>query len=194
MLSVLGILFLLAGYLLLALFAGAEGPLRKSASSKTFRSGKSDRRSTMIVGAGFGLGLVLPIALDAFGVSTYDIAPLEGLASLATMATGLAIRVWAARSLGRFYTRTLMVEPEHKVVTSGPYGFVRHPGYLGSILLWSGFGGLTSNFVLVVVFPILFIAIYLYRIGAEERMLVGGLGQAYVQYQRRTKRLLPFIY
>ena len=113
---------------------------------------------------------------------------------MAVMVAGLAIRVWAADTLGRFYTRTLLVEPEHKVVTTGPYGKVRHPGYLGSILLWSGFGAIASNVAVTVLFPVLFVAIYLYRIGAEERMLVSELGEAYIQYQRRTSKLLPFVY
>ena len=194
MLPDLGLGFLIAGYLVLALFVSAEGRPRRSASSRTFRSGGFDRRSTALVGGGFGVGLLLPIALDALNVATYQITLAEGLASMAVMVTGLAIRVWAANTLGRFYTRTLLVEPEHKVVTTGLYGKVRHPGYLGSILLWSGFGGITSNVAVTVLFPVLFVAIYLYRIGAEERMLVSELGEAYIQYQRRTSKLLPFVY
>jgi len=40
--------------------------------------------------------------------------------------------------LGRFFTRTLRVTGEQRVVSDGPYRVVRHPGYLGDILMWTG--------------------------------------------------------
>jgi protein-S-isoprenylcysteine O-methyltransferase len=44
------------------------------------------------------------------------------------------------RALGRFYSRTLCTSSEQVVMESGPYRVIRHPGYLGSIMVWTGFG------------------------------------------------------
>jgi len=80
------------------------------------------------------------------------------------------------------------------VVTAGPYAFVRHPGYLGEIMIWTGFAVVSSNLVLFFLLPAMFVAVYLYRISVEERMLVKELGDDYVRYRRRTRRLIPSAY
>lgn len=82
----------------------------------------------------------------------------------------------------------------HKVVTTGPYARIRHPAYLGVILLWLGFGVLSGNLAIALFFPVVFVGVYLYRISVEEEMLVRDLGDDYVQYQRRTRKLVPEVY
>jgi len=83
---------------------------------------------------------------------------------------------------------------EQRVITSGPYAKIRHPGYLGNILLWCGFGVLSSNSIVAFLFPLLFLAVYLYRISVEEKMLVESLSDEYAEYKRKTKRLIPYVY
>jgi protein-S-isoprenylcysteine O-methyltransferase Ste14 len=116
------------------------------------------------------------------------------MVALVVMLIGLGLRVWAAVTLGGYYTRTLTTTKDHRVVTTGPYSRVRHPAYLGVILLWLGFGVLSSSLAVAFLFPVMFIVVYLYRISVEETMLVEVLGDAYVQYQRRTRKLVPFVY
>ena len=110
------------------------------------------------------------------------------------MMIGIGFRVWAATTLGRDYTRTLLTTAGQEVVKLGPYSRIRHPGYLGDILLWSGFGVLSSNLIIVFLFPIMFVAIYLYRIRVEEKMLMEELGDEYIQYRKGTNKLIPFVY
>lgn len=80
------------------------------------------------------------------------------------------------------------------MIESGPYRLVRHPSYTGALLAFLGFGFSLGNWLalLVIIVPI-FVA-FAYRIKVEERALVDALGDRYVSYARRTKRLLPFIY
>jgi protein-S-isoprenylcysteine O-methyltransferase Ste14 len=146
------------------------------------------------VGAAFGAGLLLPLILGIRGVGLFSIDLVEGLLGVAVMVFGMGLRIWAASTLGKYYTRTLLTTDDQKIVTVGPYARIRHPGYLGDILLWSGFGILSSNLILAVLFPVMFVAIYLYRIGVEEGMLVKTLGDEYAQYQKRTYKLVPFLY
>jgi len=87
-----------------------------------------------------------------------------------------------------------MTTKDHRVITTGPYSWIRHPAYLGVILLWLGFGVLSGNLIIAFVFPAMFIAVYLYRISIEEKMLVRELGEDYVQYQRKTRKLVPGVY
>jgi protein-S-isoprenylcysteine O-methyltransferase Ste14 len=168
--------------------------LRPTPEAKTFQRGAFERGSMLLIGVTLGAGLLLPIVVDVLGIGLYSIDLTEGLVALVVMLSGLGLRVWAAVTLGGYYTRTLMTTEGHKVITTGPYAWVRHPAYLGVILLWSGFGVLSSSLPLALLFPVVFVAVYLYRISVEERMLVSELGDDYVQYQRRTHKLIPAIY
>jgi protein-S-isoprenylcysteine O-methyltransferase len=190
-----GLWFLLVGYLLLGVFLVAERVLRTGASAKTLQRGTHDRGSTLLIGMAFGVGLVLPALLDGLNVGVLlrnDV--VDGSLAIGVMVAGIAVRIWAVGTLGRYYTRTLLTAEGQEVVTAGPYAKVRHPGYLGDILMWSGFGVLSDNLAVALLFPIMFVAIYLYRIRVEEGMLVKALGDDYVQYQKRTYRLVPFVY
>lgn len=171
-----------------------ERALRSTPSAKTFERGSFDRGSTLLVGATFGAGLILPIVTVALGIAPFKINLFEGLSALFVMIIGLGFRIWAARTLGKYYSRTLLTVEGQNVVKAGPYKRIRHPGYLGAILLWSGFGVLSSNIALGVLYPIMFIVTYLYRIWVEEGMLVKSLGEEYVAYQKRTSKLVPGIY
>ena len=78
------------------------------------------------------------------------------------------------RALGQSYSRTLRTSPDQVVIQSGPYRFIRHPGYLGSLLIWTGFG-LTSGSVPVIgLVAGLLGPAYRFRISAEEKLLRQG--------------------
>jgi protein-S-isoprenylcysteine O-methyltransferase len=186
--------FLIAGYLVMATFLIAQELLRHTPEAKTLRRGAFERGSMMLIGVTLGAGLWLPLIVNVLGFALFSIDTVGGLVALAVMLIGLGLRVWAAVTLGGYYTRTLTTTKDHTVVTTGPYSRIRHPAYLGVILLWSGFGVLSSSFAVALLFPVLFTAVYLYRISVEEKMLVEVLGDAYVQYRRRTRKLIPFVY
>lgn len=117
-------------------------------------------------------------------------------AGLVVEATGLVLRAWSMRTLGRSYSRTLRVvedDDEQIVVDTGPYRMIRHPGYLGSLLTWGGFA-LTSRRAPVVALIVgLLGAAYGRRIAAEEQFLRRDL-PGYTTYSERTKKLVPFVW
>ena len=96
------------------------------------------------------------------------------------------------RTLGVSYSRTLNTEPDQKIVEAGPYGLIRHPGYLGSLMTWTGFALTTRSAPIPGGLAGLF-AVYRYRILAEEEMLDRDLA-GYADYAVRTKRLVPFVW
>jgi protein-S-isoprenylcysteine O-methyltransferase Ste14 len=112
---------------------------------------------------------------------------------LVLQATGLGLRIWSMRTLGASYSRTLRTQDEQPVVDNGPYGLIRHPGYLGSLLTWTGFGLTSRSLPVVVTVSGLLGRAYRHRIAAEEDLLRRGLA-GYIDYSRRTKKLVPFIW
>ena len=90
-------------------------------------------------------------------------------------------------------TGRLQIVEGHRLVTDGLYERVRHPIYLAETLRNFGFVLIFSS-----IYGVLFIALgtifLLFRIRTEERMLVGVFGEDYREYQRNTKKLIPYIY
>ncbi len=113
---------------------------------------------------------------------------------LVLMLGGLALRYWAARTLGAFYTRTLLVKTDHRIVDNGPYRLIRNPGYLGNLLLFIGAGLAATNWLVVLVIAIALLSSYIYRIRVEEAMLESTFGDEYRAYKARTRKLIPLVY
>ncbi|KII92132.1 hypothetical protein PLICRDRAFT_172269 [Plicaturopsis crispa FD-325 SS-3] len=127
--------------------------------------------------------------------------------------SGIFVRLQAYRALGKHFTFELSIRQDHKLVTSGPYGFVRHPSYTGlfmayvgelccqakgSWLLESGVLGTSLGaglalFWLAVVATVA--ACLVLRISAEESLLGDTMGKEWEAYSRRVRyKLLPGIY
>ena len=194
MLPTLNLWFLAAGYSVIVVFFIIQRLLRRTKIARSLKGGVYDRGNMILIGSATGIGLSVPIIADLLESGIFPIGIPLALVALALMVLGVGLRVWAAITLGSYYTTTLTMTEGQKVVTAGPYGWVRHPGYLGEILIWTGFGVLSSNVVAMALLPVMFVAVLLYRISSEEKMLVKELGEDYVQYQHRTRRLIPLVY
>lgn len=55
-------------------------------------------------------------------------------AGIALGIAGGALRTWCYRELGKFFTFEMSIMKDHKLVTTGPYAIVRHPGYTGTFM------------------------------------------------------------
>jgi len=107
---------------------------------------------------------------------------------------GLFIRVKSILTLRQHFTYTVTEIENHELVETGLYKNIRHPGYLGQILIFVGTAIAFSNWLsfLAMIIPVLIG--FLNRIRVEERFMLKQLGQKYLDYQKRTKRLIPMIY
>ena len=109
-------------------------------------------------------------------------------------AAGAALRWWAIWHLGRFFTVDVAVSAEQRVVDDGPYRLVRHPSYTGLWLEAGGLGLTLGNLLGLLLLLIPVLLVLLHRIQIEEQALRATLGEPYVRYCQRTRRLVPFIY
>ncbi|EED82425.1 predicted protein [Postia placenta Mad-698-R] len=60
------------------------------------------------------------------------------VAGVTTIVLTAALRLWCYATLGRLFTFLVTIRPEHKLITSGPYAYVRHPSYTGVVLMQIG--------------------------------------------------------
>jgi protein-S-isoprenylcysteine O-methyltransferase Ste14 len=110
------------------------------------------------------------------------------------MMIGFALRIWAVVALGASFRTTVETHTNQIVVDSGPYKLVRHPSYSGLILMCLGYGVALQNWLSLALAVVLPVVALLYRIHVEEPALVSSLGEDYVNYQKKTKRLIPRLW
>jgi len=96
--------------------------------------------------------------------------------------------IWSVFVRGR-YAVSWEMPKNQKLVTWGPYRYVRHPSYLGYFLMFFGLFFLWPN--LFTLFPLVAIPGYFRVTFEEERLLVRRFGDEYVEYQRKTGRFIP---
>lgn len=105
---------------------------------------------------------------------------------------GMLLLVWARQALGRDWSQTVSLKQEHELVTSGPYRLLRHPMYAGGLLACIGSAiAVGGPFVFLLV---LLGAIFIWRVGAEDRLLARQFPDEFPAYARRTNALVPFVW
>jgi protein-S-isoprenylcysteine O-methyltransferase Ste14 len=156
---------------------------------------REDRGNRWVLAAFAVIGLLagyLPAYTDRIGFWTLDGDALRWLGVILFAAGGI-LRIWPVFVLGRRFSGLVAIQPGHALVTTGIYGIIRHPSYLGLLvnaLGWalafrSGVGLVLVAFALV---PLLA------RIGSEEALLRTQFGAQYDRYRARTWRLVPYVY
>src|SRR5215469_2905134 len=156
---------------------------------------KSDDRGTIISCWALILGSIAVGFLAAHVFPGLHWPRVPGTAVMANLLiiSGMVLRSWAIRHLGRFFTVDVGTQGGQKVVQDGPYTFVRHPSYTGSLISLAGIACLTFNWLGFAVIIAGCLAAYWIRISVEERVLTSNLGDEYRRYSARTKRLIPGI-
>jgi protein-S-isoprenylcysteine O-methyltransferase Ste14 len=79
------------------------------------------------------------------------------------------------------------------VITRGAYRWVRHPAYIGGILMFAGIGVALASWGSFAILVVAAIVVYGYRVRVEERALVQTIGEPYGAYMKTHKRLVPFV-
>jgi len=122
-------------------------------------------------------GALAAVVLIGFSCRTHD----PSMLGLPLIIVGLAIRLWAAGHVSK-----------HRVLTtSGPYRYVRHPLYLGTIIAFLGWPLVLERYWLALIVFAIIVPVYLWQIAAEERQLCQAFGQQYESYRRAVPALLP---
>lgn len=144
-----------------------------------------------VVGGAFLIGL-----LASFFATGLMIGVQSELFMLAIglMLFGVALRLWSYRCLGSFFTRDVAIARGHRLVDSGIYRWIRHPSYTGASLTFAGAAIIFDNWIAWILIPLASVLAFAYRVHVEEQALISKLGRDYLDYMRRTRRFIPFIW
>lgn len=116
------------------------------------------------------------------------------LSGLGLIWSGIALRLWAVRTLGRFFRTVVLIQEDHRLLCHGPYRLLRHPSYAGSLLTMAGFGLALGSWVSLCVIVLCPLVGFCRRIRLEESIMQAHFGDAYTAYARCTWRLVPLLW
>lgn len=163
------------------------------------KSGENDRKNTDKSTLNI-LWIAIPFsimsAVTASYITKFPICDEEWIYYLGAgcIWTGIVLRYLIIRSLGKYFTVDVTIRDGHKIKKEGFYKYIRHPSYTFSLLTSLGLGLYLNNWLSLVLALVPTFIAFSYRIKVEEKALVEEFGEEYLEYRRKTKKLLPFVY
>jgi protein-S-isoprenylcysteine O-methyltransferase Ste14 len=117
-----------------------------------------------------------------------------GVIAIVTAAGSVLLVIRAVKTLGKEWSLTARLVEGHKLATSGPYAYVRHPIYTGMLGMLLATGLAISAWQASIVALIVFIAGTIIRVRSEEKLLREAFGSEFENYAQRVAALLPGLY
>jgi protein-S-isoprenylcysteine O-methyltransferase len=155
---------------------------------------KGDKFSLWIMGITISIGYSLSFAIGSTKIGRISPWNTFFIIGFILIAFGLFIRIKSLLALKQQFTYTVTKIEKHELIETGLYKTIRHPGYLGQIIIFTGIATTLSNWLSVILMLIPVTIGYLYRIKVEEKFMAEQFGEHYNHYKKKTKRLLPKLY
>ena len=152
---------------------------------------------------GYSVVLIIVMSLLSNIVPLVDWAYISGPENSNTTITiigfiilwlGILLRNYSIKLLGKHFTPTVQLQQDHTLITAGPYGVIRHPSYLGALLAFVGIAIFLNSMAGTIFTIAAMMVAYMVRIKAEEKALMALFGSVYTSYQKKTKKLIPYLW
>jgi protein-S-isoprenylcysteine O-methyltransferase Ste14 len=168
---------------------------RRSREVTIARSCKGPREVALLTLA--WMGFLVPliwIVSPVFSFAEYPLGPWPFGAGALFLVAGLWLFHRSHSDLGTYWSVTLELRENHRLITEGIYRHIRHPMYASLFLYSIGQALVVPNWVAGPSYLVTFGILFALRIGAEERMMLETFGDEYAAYRARTKLLIPGIW
>lgn len=140
-----------------------------------------------------GYCIAIPTSFSPYGRLTWG-QPVWPILGAGLIVTGLWIRYSAMRTLAAYFTYAVEIQTQHRLVETGLYRSIRHPGYLGQLLVFLGIGLALANWISLLGLLLPIGLGFNGRINVEEQALQQHFAGVYDAYRRRSWRLIPWLY
>jgi protein-S-isoprenylcysteine O-methyltransferase Ste14 len=131
--------------------------------------------------------------LDRHHVATFKSGEGIRIVGLILTFTGFSLMNWSVIILGRHFSVDVTIQKNHKLIKTGPYKYIRHPRYAGIILFLYGIPLVFNSWIFILA-GILLVAVLLWRIEDEEKLMLEEFKNDWEEYKKSTRSLIPFIY
>jgi protein-S-isoprenylcysteine O-methyltransferase Ste14 len=156
---------------------------------------REDRSNRWVLVAFSILGLLIgyvPALTDRLDVWSIDGETIRWT-GVVLYALGCALRLWPVVVLGNRFSGLVAIQQGHTLQTTGMYGVIRHPSYLGLLVTLLGWA-LAFRSIAGILLSAALVPVLVTRMNAEEALLQSQFGSEYYAYRSRTSRLIPRIY
>jgi len=107
---------------------------------------------------------------------------------------GLILQGIAEATLGKYYLPSIGTVEGQKIIKNGIYKYIRHPGYLGEIIIFFGLGFVTYSLLGILGAFIVSLMVYFGEVVPEEKYMLEKFGREYEEYMKETFRFIPYIF
>jgi protein-S-isoprenylcysteine O-methyltransferase Ste14 len=168
---------------------------QRSRAIKVVKHGKGTLETALLTLAWLGFFVPLIwVASSAFSFAEYPLRAGPLGAGVLCLVVGLWLFYRSHADLGTNWSITLEVREQHRLITHGAYGSVRHPMYVALLLYSVGQALVLPNWVAGPSYLVACTILFAFRVDAEERMMLEQFGDEYAAYMARTKRLVPGLW
>ena len=126
-----------------------------------------------------------------FGLFNYNLGYIIGFL---LFIIGLILQGVAEATLGKYYLPSIGTVEGQKIIKNGIYKYIRHPGYLGEILIFFGLGFVTYSLLGILGAFIVTLMVYAGEVIPEEKYMLEKFGKEYEEYMKETFRFIPYIF
>jgi protein-S-isoprenylcysteine O-methyltransferase Ste14 len=114
--------------------------------------------------------------------------------SVIMMIIRLLLKLWASKTLGDYWSPHIEIKENHKLIKDGPYKYIRHPAYLGTIIDIIAVALFLNSYYTLLLILLIRFSMVLIRIKIEEKILTDYFGEEYINYKKTTWALVPKIF
>ena len=152
------------------------------------------QRLAIILLQASGLAIIIAAPYcDRRDIAVLGLAEVVRYLGLAIFSLGFLATSWAEAFLGKQFSLEVTIQEDHRLVTDGPYRYLRHPRYLGIILFNIGFSFVFRSWLALIIIAAMSLVL-LWRIHDEEGLMHREFGADWEAYSQRSWRLIPFVY
>ncbi len=176
----------------------AEMVIRAPISQKQRKEAKSERRisrqETILLGLLFLAMFLLPLFYSAtnwLDFANYSLPVWAGWLGVILILPALLVFWRSHADLGLNWSPSLEIRTEHKLITNGIFGYIRHPMYASQWIWVIAQPLLLQNWIAGFLNLLVFVVFYTLRVRAEEKMMLDTFGEEYREYMNKTGALFP---
>jgi protein-S-isoprenylcysteine O-methyltransferase Ste14 len=178
----------------------AEMAIRAPISQKQRKESKSESRTgkqeKIMLGLLFLAMFFLPLIYSAtswLDFANYSLPNWAGWLGVILILLALLVFWRSHADLGLNWSPSLEIRTEHKLITNGIFGYIRHPMYASQWIWVIAQPLLIQNWIAGFLNLFVFIAFYFLRVRAEEKMMLDTFGDEYREYMNKTGAVFPRV-
>ena len=170
--------------------------MKKYKKTEKIKSKKPKREKFLVYLASVGMMIVPMLYVFTPWLNSFSMGLLDSVRWIGIICYGfdLILFWWVHQTLGKNWSPVLEIRKEHKLITEGPYKYIRHPMYTQ---MWIGvlcICLISSNWIVGIAAVLTWSILYYIRLPEEEKMMEDEFGDEYKKYIKRTKKIIPRVY